>query len=55
MILPGRKHLTLAYGMVIMLCAGTPYMFGIFDSKLKREFGLSATESALVETRCAPV
>ena len=47
---PG-KLLTLGVGLVVMLCAGTPYMFGVFDSKLKQQFLLSQTASVLVETR----
>ncbi len=46
------KHVTLAYGCLVMLCAGTPYMFGAFNSKLHFQFGLTQTQVLLVETRC---
>eukprot|EP00047_Mylnosiga_fluctuans_P024693 m.168279 g.168279 ORF g.168279 m.168279 type:complete len:525 (+) comp9906_c1_seq5:3-1577(+) len=44
------KHVSLGYGLVLMLCAGTPYMFGMFNNKLHYEYGLSQTQTLLIET-----
>jgi hypothetical protein len=39
-------------GLVLMLCAGTPFMMAVFGSRIKAQFQLSQTVSAVVQTWC---
>eukprot|EP00048_Salpingoeca_helianthica_P003528 m.68155 g.68155 ORF g.68155 m.68155 type:complete len:593 (-) comp12755_c0_seq2:42-1820(-) len=48
------RGITLVSGVILMLCAGTPFMMAVFGSRVKAQFQLSQTVSAIVQT-CAQV
>ena len=48
--LPTDVRLTFGFGVVLMLCGGTPYMVSMFANAFKTRFILTESQTIMVET-----